>query len=120
MPNTWSELNSFYLILGIIGIPLLLGFLTEAGKDLYNKITKKPTAEDMYAKCKEARMNCQKELLDLHKLDNYMLERQNRLREDRLPGIETQLKLLIEKQQTANNILIDLQRKFELQETRGQ
>jgi hypothetical protein len=113
MPTSWTELNSFYLILAVIGIPLLLGFLTEAGKDLYNKITKKPGTSEFLSHCKDSRDACQKEITGMHTLDNYMLDRQNRLREDRLPAIETQLKLMIEKQETTNKILEEVKQKLD-------
>ena len=108
MPSSWNELNSFYLILGLIGVPLLLGFLTEAGKDLYNKITKKAGIAEFYNHCKENKESCQKEIIGMHTLDDYMLNRQNRLREDRLPAIETQLKLIVEKQETTNRMLEEI------------
>lgn len=108
MPTAWNELNSFYLILGVIGIPLLLGFLTEAGKDIYNKITKKPTPDSYFARCRETQANCQKELATMHSLDNFMLGRQAELREERLPRIESQLGIVIEKQDATNKILMEL------------
>ena len=112
MPTSWNELNSFYLILGIIGIPLLLGFLTEAGKDLYNKITKKPTPDSYFARCKETQANCQKEIASMHAIDTFMLERQTKLREERLPRIEKQLEVMIEGQKMTNEILKELKSKL--------
>ena len=96
MPTTWNELNSFYLILGIIGIPLLLGFLTEAGKDLYNKITKKPTPDTYFARCKETQINCQKEIATMQALDTFILGRQSKLREETLPEIQRKLAVILE------------------------
>lgn len=117
MPTTWPEINSFYLMLGVIGIPLLLGFLTEAGKDLYNKITKKTTSEELAARCKESRTDCQrefqKELLNMHSLDKFMLERQSTMREVLIPEIKAKLLLIGDKQDATNRMLEDMQRKLD-------
>jgi len=112
LPTAWNELNSFYLIVGVIGIPLLLGFLTEAGKDIYNKVTKKPTPDSYFARCRETQINCQKELATMHSLDTFMLDRQTDLRERRLPRIETQLEVMIEKQDSMFQMLADLKQQL--------
>ena len=95
MNPTWPEINNFYLLIAVVGIPLLVGFFTEAGKDLYNTVRKKPSSDQFLEKCKEARNECisrmKEEITGLKKQDELMSIKQSDFRENKLPDIERKL-----------------------------
>ena len=101
---TLSEITTFQFVMAMIGIPLVLGFLTEAGKDLWNIIRKKPDASSYMTICAELRSNCKNkdDVQRLIKSDEVIVNRQNVLRDRDLPEmkesltrIEEQMKFMI-------------------------
>jgi hypothetical protein len=92
---TTEQFNMFYLVLGIIGIPILIGFSMEAGKDLYNHLRRKPDHNDFFSKCDEERKNC-----PTTKKVDIMEGKQVVLREDRLPRIEGRLDVIADRLET--------------------
>jgi len=102
---TLSEITTFQFVIAIIGIPLVLGFLTEAGKDLWNIIRKKPDASSYMTICAELRNSCRNkdDVQRLIKSDEVIVGRQNILRDKDLPEmkeslvrIEEQVKNMVE------------------------
>ncbi len=92
-----QDISTFQFILAVIGIPLALGFLTEAGKDLYNLVRKKPDIIDFKKMCAEARMNCPsiRDIIGLKETDKFILGRQDKFRDEKLPAIEIQLATIL-------------------------
>jgi hypothetical protein len=90
---TLTEITTFQFVLAIIGIPLILGFLTEAGKDLWNIIRKKPDFTSYMTICAELRNSCRNkdDVQRLIKSDEVIIRRQNDLRDTQLPAMNETL-----------------------------
>lgn len=88
-----NDISPFYIIIAAFTIPILLGFLQEAGKDFYNTLRKR----EVSGKCFEHVM--------MSRDVNEMRGNQKELREGRLPRIETKLETIITSQEeTRKNI----------------
>ena len=136
---TFEQINLFYVALAVVCIPMLVGFFAEAGKDIYNKIRKRPSPEDIRTEldkaradfiemCKQNRQNCLSRdhiITDVKKLKDdheYFSERQRVLREERLPRIETTLEGLksdvkevgVKVETLSKELKDDIQRLFDL------
>lgn len=94
-----QDISPFYIIIAVIGIPILLGFLQEAGKDFYNTLRKR----EISGKCADHSMFA-RDVIE-------MREKQGELREARLPRIETKLETIIASQVEAKRSIDKL---FEL------
>ena len=106
---TLSEITTFQFVIAIVGIPLVLGFLTEAGKDLWNIIRKKPDATSYMAVCAELRNSCRNkdEVQRLIKSDEVIIKRQNDLRDTQLPAMN---EALIRIEEQVKSMAADLKR----------
>jgi hypothetical protein len=113
---TLSEITTFQFVIAIIGIPLVLGFLTEAGKDLWNIIRKKPDTTSYMAICSELRASCRskEEITRLIKSDEIMLKRQNDLRDTTLPEMKETLVRIEEQVRNMGNDVRDIKTKLNL------
>lgn len=94
-----KDIPIMWVVMGIIAIPMFLGFFQAAGCDLYRMIRK----QDASGKCME-HMFFTKDMTE-------MKEKQIILREVRLPRIETNLELILKGQ---NDMKDDIKKLFEL------
>lgn len=100
MPTTIQQFSWIYIAAGMVLFPLIIGFFLEAGKDLYNKLRGKKTnseiKEEIERMCENKRNACptSKDFSELSKDSDFMMGRQNTLRQKELPELTNKIDLL--------------------------
>ena len=124
MPTATQQFSWIYIAAGMVLFPLLIGFFLEAGKDLYNKFRGKKTnselQEEIERMCENKRDNCpaSKDLTELSKDSEFMMKRQDTLRQKELPELDKKISLLTQTVQNVDKnvseIKGDIKKLFEL------